>query len=263
MLEDFSAAVEQEGEVGEKAFERPEQPEDKETPPVTPTENKPTEKPSQGGDNTPVATSPSKTLTPRQQREESRWQKAQEELRELRKWKEETATKLLEREPVASAIPEWFPKSGNAQTDAQKYKEYLSYESGVKAQIKQDILEDQSREAQAKTAEAKKWSEWVEDSLDKLEDEGKTFDRKELQAVALKYLPSDKEGNIDFGKAYEIMTELKKVNTAPQAQRADARKRVGDLTNTSRSTAETAKPKFETQRSLRNRSFDQLIRETN
>jgi hypothetical protein len=261
MLEDFTASVEQEGKVGESAFE-PDAPIQKETESAAPTETKPEDKPSQGGESTPVGQKPQ--LTPRQQREESRWQKAQAELAELRKFKEEAAQKFLQYEkPATTQIPEWFPKSGNQQVDEQKYKEYLSYESGVKAQIKQELLEDQTREAKAKAEEEAKWTDWVNDSLDKLEDSGKKFDRNELQAIALKYLPSDEQGNIDFGKAYEIMTELKRVEAAAKVQKDTARKEIGSLATTSKSGAESAKPKFETQQSLRNRSFDQLIRETN
>lgn len=274
-LEDFSANLEQEGLIGEKAFERPTEETAKETPSATPTDTKPEGKPSQGGENTntPVVPQPPKPTTSRQQREESRWQKAQEELARLRKYEADTKPRLETYEQMLSRlgkedgattqIPDWFPKTGNQKVDEQKYKEYLSYESGVKAQIKQELLEEQSQEAQRKSEEQEKWKNWVNESLDKLEDSGKVFDRNELQAIALKYLPSDAEGNIDFGKAYEIMTELKKVQVTSTVERSEARKKIGDLTNTSKQTSEQAKPKFETQRSLRNRSFDQLIRESN
>lgn len=263
MLEDFTANIEQEGAIGEKAFERPEI-QEKETPAATPAEQKPAEKPSQGGDNTP-------DVNNRKQREESRWQKAQAELAELRKYKSDTQPRLetyqqtldrlgTQKESVPQ-IPEWFPKSGNKQADEQKYKEYLSYESGVKAQIKQELLEDQTKEALEKAAEEEKWSSWVNDSLDKLEDDGLKFDRNELQAVALKFLPSDEDGNIDFRRAYEIMTELKK--TTPPVQNTQARKDIGALSTTTKQSSEQKKPQYETQRTLRNKSFDQLIRETN
>ena len=119
-LEDFTASVEQEGRVGEKAFEPDEQPKEKETPSAAPTEKELAEKPSQGGDNT-SAEKPQ--LTPRQQREESRWQKAQTELAELRKFRDDAKPRLETYEQMMSRlgkenestvqIPEWFPKSGN------------------------------------------------------------------------------------------------------------------------------------------------------
>lgn len=269
MLEDFTANVEQEGVIGEKAFERPESIEEKETPAAAPTETKPEDKPSQGGENAPVVTKPQ--LTSRQQREQSRWEKAQKELQELREYKSQTQPRLETYEQMMNrlgekkdestvSIPEWFPKTGNKQKDEEQYKQYLSYEAGVKAQIKQELLQDQTAEAKAKVAEEEKWTNWVEDSLDALEDKGLKFDRRELQSVALRFLPSDENGNIDFQRAYEIMTELKK--TAPPVQNT-ARKEIGSLSTTTKQSSEQKKPQFETQATLRNRSFDQLIRETN
>ncbi len=118
-----------------------------------------------------------------------------------------------------------------------------------------------AKEAQAKSAEEKKWADWVNTSLDKLEDEGNKFDRNELQKVALEYLPTDLNGNIDFGKALKIMTQLKAHENAAQEVKSDARKRLADTANASANRAEKPAPKFQTAKSLRNQSWDSLVRE--
>lgn len=271
-LEDFAASLQSDDRVGEDAFtfENDGKTEgvEKETQPAPPAdENQNGAKPSQGGANTPDASTEPFHKHPR-------WIKTQEELAELRKFKAENGPRIETYEQVIARltpktdaqtvqVPEWFPKTGDKEADERKYKEYMSYEAGVKAQIKQELLEESTKEAKEKAAEEKKWTDWVTTSLDKLQDEGKKFDRNELQAVALKYLPSDEEGNIDFGKAYEIMTELKKIQPAPQAQKADARKKIGDLATTSKQSADRPERKGETSASLRGKSWDMMVNETN
>lgn len=268
MDEDFLANAPSEGKVGEDAFLSDDAntgESQKETVSDPPAEKKPEQADaSQGADNTPDA-----KIEPFHKH--PRWIKTQEELNELRKFRDEVTPKLSTYEeviaklgkPAESNIPDWFPKSGNAQADTQKYQEYLNYENGVKAQIKQELLAEQTKEAQAKTAEEKKWTDWVENSIQELTDEGLKFDKNELQSIALKYLPSDEQGNIDFRKAYEIMTELNKYKAAPLAQKADARKKIGDLATSGPQRAESAKSKVQSNRSLRNASWDSLVRETN
>ena len=267
MAEDFLANVQEDGEKGEQAFSSDLSNQDgqvKETPAVPPAdETTKVDKPSQGGVNTPDANVPF--------HKHPRWAKAQEELAELRKYRSETDTRLKTYEEVMSKfnqpaqsqvqIPDWFPKTGNAQEDGKKYQEYLNYENGVKAQIKQELVEEQTKEATQKAAEEKKWSDWVNTSLEKLEDDGNKFDRNELQKVALEYLPTDLEGNIDFGKALKIMNQLKQQQTAVQEVKSDARKRLADTASGSNSRGESAPKKFQTAQSLRNKSWDSLISE--
>ncbi len=263
MADDFLANVKQEDEVITEAPAKTDEPA-KETPAVPPADktNKAAE-PSQGGANTPEANVPF--------HKHPRWIKTQEELAELRKYRDESKTRLETYEQMMSRlgkteatsavqIPEWFPKTGNQKADEQKYQEYLNYENGVKAQIKQELVEEQTKEATQKAAEEKKWTDWVNTSLDKLEDEGNKFDRNELQKVALEYLPTDLEGNIDFGKALKIMTQLKAQSVAVQEVKSDARKRLADTASGSNVRADKPAPKFETTRSLRNQSWDSLIR---
>lgn len=269
MNEDFMANVQTDGEKGENAFasDVPNTDEQvKEIPAVPPAdETTKVDKPSQGGVNTPDANIPF--------HKHPRWIKTQEELAELRKYRDESKTRLETYEQMMARmgnqpnqtstvqIPEWFPKSGNQKADEQKYQEYLNYESGVKAQIKQELVDEQIKEAREKQAEEKKWADWVTTNLDKLEDEGNRFDRNELQKIALEYLPTDMGGNIDFGKALRIMNQLNAQQHAAAEVKSDARKRLADTANASTSRSEKPPQKFQTAKSLRNQSWDALIRE--
>ncbi len=264
MSEDFLANVQQEDAVITETPVRTDE-QVKETPAVPPAdETTKAAEPSQGGANTPDANVPF--------HKHPRWQKAQEELAELRKYRDEVKPRLETYEQMMSRmgnqqtqssvqIPDWFPKTGKQQEDEQRYQEYLNYENGVKAQIKQELVEEQTKEAQQKAAEEKKWSDWVTNSLEKLEDEGNKFDRNELQKTALEYLPTDLDGNIDFGKALKIMNQLHAQSDAVAEVKSDARKRLADTANTSANRAEKAPQKFQTAKSLRNQSWDSLIRD--
>lgn len=267
MDNDFLASVKQEDEVQTESPVRTDEPA-KETPTVPPADKKPEEaKPSQGGEHTPDANLPF--------HKHPRWVKTQEELAELRKYKTETQPRLETYEQMMarlspkeenrpqSSIPEWFPKTGNQANDEAQYKQYLSYEAGVKAQIKQELLEDQTKEAKAKVAEEKKWTDWVTDSLQTLEDEGEKFDKNELQKTALEYLPSDENGNIDFRKALKIMRQLKAPQAIQREQQSDVRKRIADTAGAGSQRADSKPKQFQTQRSLRNKSWDNLVSETN
>lgn len=257
MEEAFLANVRQEDEVQTVRTDEPV----KETPAVPPADNQPEQdKPSQGGENTPDANLPF--------HKHPRWIKTQEELAELRKFKDEAAQRLLDRtssqrDEAKTSIPDWFPKTGNQANDEAQYKQYLSYENGVKAQIKQELLEDQEKEARAKSEEEKKWTDWVNDSIQELEDEGQRFDKNELQKIALEYLPSDENGNIDFRKALKIMQQLKAPQVAQQQQQSDIRKKIADTAGAGNSRPESKPKQFQTQTSLRNKSWDNLVNETN
>lgn len=265
MADDFLANVQQEDAVvlTETPVRTDEQV--KETPAVPPAD-KTTKaaEPSQGGDNTPDANVPF--------HKHPRWVKTQEELAELRKYRSETDTRLKTYEEVMSKfnqptqsqgvqIPEWFPKSGNQKVDEQKYQEYLNYENGVKAQIKQELIEEQTKDARQKADEEKKWSDWVNNGLDNLEDKYGKIDRNRIQKVALDYLPTDMEGNIDFEKAYQLDKQLNAQQTAVAEVKSDARKRLADTAGASANRAERPPQKFQTAQSLRNQSWDKLISE--
>lgn len=238
----------------------------KETPATPPVENiTKTDKPSQGGGNTLDENLPF--------HKHPRWKATQDELDRLRRFEADAKPRLETYEQMMSRlgqtnqssstvqIPEWFPKTGNQKEDERQYQQYLNYESGVKAQIKQELIDEQIREQQQKQAEEKKWTDWVNTSLDKLEDEGQKFDRNELQKIALEYLPTDLDGNIDFGKALKIMNQLKVQERIEAENKSDARKRLADTANASTQRADKPVAKVQTSQSLRNQSWDALIRQ--
>lgn len=273
-LTDFAANLQQEGEpaLGDKAFEGlgtpPEQKteeEVKETPPTPPVEKETkTEQPPQEGDNTldenklPFHKHP-------------RWIKTQEELRQLKEYKASTEPRIQTYESVIAKMaptetakrslppmPEWFTAVYGKNEDM--WGKQVEFFDGLKAQARQEFIDEQIKQNNEAKAENERWTGWVKDSLQSLHDDGLEFDENELQKVALDYLPTDLEGNIDFRKAYEIMNKLKSVEQAPQKEKTEARKQIADMT-IGKSRAEKPKEQFQTSNSLRNQSWDKLIRE--
>lgn len=276
MLQDFAANLQQEGEpaVGDKAFEglgdnqpSKQEPEESqketETAPPADEQTKTTE-PSQDG-----VSSPDENKLPFHKH--PRWIKTQQELSQLREYKASTEPRLQTYEQVIAKMapsetakkslppmPDWFTAVyGNNEEMWAKQVEFFD---GLKAQARQEFLNEQVQREQQAQAESDRWTGWVKDSLQNLKDEGLRFDDNELQKVALDYLPTDLDGNIDFRKAYDIMNKLNEVKNAPQKEKVEAKKQIADMTM-GKSKAEKPKEQFQTAQSLRNQSWDKLIRE--
>lgn len=226
----------------------------KETPAASPAENKPEEKPasSQAGDtenenNLPFHKHPrwierenqfNNKLTALQSDYEGKLSAIEQKLSGL-----ENRGKPVE-------IPKWF--SGIYGNDTQAWSDYLADQKARLDEAKAEILADQSRSQRAEREEQEKWNTWVDSELSKLEGEGKTFDRQKLIKVAVEYMPTDSEGNIDLHKAYDLMTKLEPQN-APQPSAtpsSQARKAIGaQVTATTK--GESKPPSFQTPQTMR------------
>lgn len=184
---------------------------DKET--ETPAESQPAKelevvKPTEGGDtqeeNLPFHKHP-------------RWIERENELKELREFKEEVSPKLADLETFKtkvetsidpkSNVPEWFQELyGNNPTAWEKYAEHSKTE---REEIKKELVADQERQRAEAVQEEQKWGKWVEDGLASLEAKGYKFERNELIQTMLTYRPTDENNNFDFEAGYKILSATK------------------------------------------------------
>jgi len=201
-----------------------------------------------------------------------RWKRINEENQQLKETvaQQEERLKKLEEKPIKSdesdnKIPDWFiNKYGD---DQEEWAKYLLLKNDLKTEIKKEAEEEAKKnqeEVKKKEIEGKKtitkWEEWIDDNLQKMEDDGKQFDRNELLKIMDEYRPTDSNGNLDFNKAYEIL-ELKKQQAQEDKQKKnDVKKKIaaqtidqGKPTDSSKGTG------IMTPTELRGKSFHDLI----
>lgn len=120
---------------------------------------------------------------------------------------EEVNKNLAPKEQVK--VPSWLQKSVGENPEI--FNEFNSWLSEIENRIEQKTFEKFQSTKTQEQAQAQKWEKYVNDSVAKLQADGKKFDRNELLAITEKYLPTDVSGNIDFEKAYELyeMTKAK------------------------------------------------------
>lgn len=251
-LNEILADVKHEGDLDPfKQFEKPEASTEKDTPSDSPADKEPkVEEPGQG-DNTADKQVPF--------HEHPRWKEREEELKELRAFKDEASSKLSEFERKISKpsentnIPDWFKELyGENEVAWQKYQEHSQQE---REQMKKDILAEQEAKREEAQKEETYWNNWVEEGIRGLQSVGLEFDRNVLIKTML---DNPKEvtnalGNFDFNLGYKLYREqnpISQVNT-------DARKRIADTTTKSSSTEKRAKD-YMTSNELRGKSWNQL-----
>lgn len=238
---------------------------EKETPTSSPEETKPeTESPSAQGDEKAEESS-TNTVSEENMpfHEHPRWKEVygqaklvpelQEKLSDLEAYKqqvEERFTKLSGNQNPSA--PEWI-QEGFGDNPALQGK-FSQYEKDLEDRIVQRVYSEQEKaRSQAEKAQSSA-QEFVNRSMQELEDEGLKFDRNELLKVAVEYRPSDDSGNIDLRKAYRIL-EATKEDTS---ERSKARKEIAAGT-TAKSKAESAPRDYVTSNDLRNKSWSRLI----
>ena len=188
--------------------------------------------------------------------EHPRWIAHQKELEELRAFKEEVTPKLEElttRTPdTTTTVPDWFKELYG--DNVQAYQKLQAHEQQTYQEIEQRVLNAQEARKQQELQELAKWNGWVENEVNRLKSEGKSFERNELLKVMLDYRPSDDKGNFDFTKGYGIYEALKAKEVAPKSE---ARKKLGDMASTS-TKGESPKKDYLTAAELRNTSMSEL-----
>ena len=150
-------------------------------------------------------------------------------LEELRKTVEDMKTKTVKTQESQEIPQEFKELFGEDQGHWQKFQKLTTSqaEAIVNARFKQ------MEETQAKTQqESARWTQWVDEQMVALSEETglsledeESSERNEILKIALEYSPTDKHGNIDLHKAYELWKTLK--NAQPKS---DEKKKVAALT---------------------------------
>lgn len=248
MSEDFLSDIKKEGS---DPFEMME----KDTPEESTTSKEPeADKPAEGvntqDDNVPFHKHP-------------RWIERENELKELRERDEATAKELAELKTLTaetskrleptSAIPEWFIELYGANEVA--WRKYSEHDRAQRDEMKREVLAEQEATRQQQTQEAAHWNKWVDTEIDKLKEEGHTFDRNKLIKTMLDYRPTDEQGNFDFKRGIEI---YKLNESKDDPAKSQARKELADATTRSPGSGGSKKKDYMTAGDLRHRSWANL-----
>lgn len=199
-----------------------------------------------------------------------RWIERQQELEELRAFKEATEPRLSEIEQFRTqvegqlhgeqpAIPKWFENLYGPNEEA--WIEYQSHEQSLREEIRNEVIQAQVQEQQQKEHELQYWNGWVDKQVDELvKDPNINFDPKDknlLISTILKYKPTDANNNYDFRAGYELMQLARVQNQASTAERKQARKVIADSTVKSPG-SEPKKKDYKTPADLRGVSWNAL-----
>lgn len=190
-----------------------------------------------------------------------RWMERENELKELREFKEKAAPTLEEFNKFKSAldskeqtnIPEWFKELyGENEVAWQKYSEHTKNE---REEMMKELQAKQEADRQAAQKEEQKWNKWVEDGLDGLKILGLEFDRNALVKTMLDNQDKvTRDGQFDFNLGYKLYRELNPDNSQAISQ---ARKKLADTTTKS-SSSEKGSKGYMTSNELRGKSWNQL-----
>lgn len=119
-----------------------------------------------------------------------------ERLERLEKGGKEAQTK-------ASAKPAWFAKYFG--DDEEAWQGFQQMTSAAKEEAKAEALAELKREQETSSKESQRWTGWVNEQIEALEDEGETFERNALLKVMDEYRPTGEDGNLDFRKGLELL----------------------------------------------------------
>ena len=228
MENEFLASLQPEGLITETPAEL--EKEEKEAPPESPADNKPKEEQPAPPAEEVKGESPKEGVEPEvfhAFHEHPRWIAMQEELKELREFREQAAPLLEEKPSEKSAeVPRWFETAFGRNEEL--WSEYSRYNTEERNKVRNEVLEEVRQQEAQRLTEQKESDKWVEAGIKELEAEGLKFDRNELMKTALDYLPSDEKGNISIRKSYDILRATK---AQPQANPStDKKKQVADMT---------------------------------
>lgn len=168
------------------------------------TDTKQVQEPSQQGDNT-VAEKPEPF------HKHPRWVKAQDELKELRDFKQKMESQQAQNSPVV--LPDWW-KTQWGDTDESKER-YQAVLKGELPWIKEQILNELESKQKQEVLGKKEGEEYVDTQLAEMTEEGVKFERNALLKFMVDFQSKygsgallDGEGNYDFRKSLQLMNEL-------------------------------------------------------
>lgn len=121
-------------------------------------------------------------------------------IEELKKFKESVLENIDGEEKKSDEVPEWF--SDVFGDDVNVWKKFKDYDSKREEEIYQRV----AGQFEADKKKANEYNSWLDSEMNKMEEEGKKFDRNELLKVAHDYFPTNPDGTINLARAYEIMS---------------------------------------------------------
>jgi hypothetical protein len=174
-----------------------------------------TDKPSQGGGNTPEAKTEPFHKHPR-------WIQTQKELKETREKIAKLESERTQNQPAA--LPDWWKKQyGDTPESKQRY-EAVVQKDGELDWIKSQVLESIKSEQQAQSSQKKTGEEYVNTQIQEMTDEGLKFERNALLKFMVDFQKEygaggllDDEGNYDFRKSLTLMNRMQ-----PQESKEDS-----------------------------------------
>jgi hypothetical protein len=206
---------------------------DEESDSPTDTKTEETDKPSQGGDNSPDDANLPFHKHPRWKQmyeKASKVEGLESQLSEMKSTLEKLQSGKIDANSQ-EAVPEWFVELYGENPKAYKImKEKML--GGLKNEIFAEL--DKRREAESSaTAESEKY---VKSALSAMKDDGIEFEENELMKFIVnlkdKYgmYPVDDQNRIDFRKAYQMMTELTPAKSDGKKTSQSARKSIAGFT---------------------------------
>lgn len=257
------AGIQQEGGV-EPAPQEPDE-QEKKTPASSPEEKK-TEAaaPPSEGVNTPDENNVPFHKHPRWKEMHEKTKRQDAELAELREFKQRAAQDLEKFKPFLEnqkqvEVPKWF--SDLYGNNVEAYKEYAKREAEQEKtrieRVKEELRQESLRAAEEKNKESEYWNNWLDTSLNELESQGKKFDKNELIKFALEYQPTNANGIIDLGKAYDL---LQKVKAAEVSKKTEVKKVIAANT-VPKTGGEAPSRDYAIPSDFKNKTFRDLIHE--
>lgn len=170
------------------------------------TENKETEKPSQEGKKTPVQDNIPFHKHPR-------WQKTQQELKELR---EETALLKADRvmgQPIT--VPDWWKKQYGDTPESKARYESVVQKDGELDWIKKQVLEEVENRSKTEQQTISAGEEYVSSQISEMNEEGLKFEKNSLLKFMVDFQTQfgsgallGEDGNYDFRKSLTLMERM-------------------------------------------------------
>lgn len=153
-------------------------------------------------------------------------------------------------------IPGWFAG------DENDWQVYNQEQQARDEKIANNAVDKFNTQQQTKDSEVKKMENWVDEEVDKLQDDPDVgdFKRNELLKIMTDYKPTDENGNLDFQRGYKLMVQLKgnkqiEVDDKKKGE-VDAKKKI---ISTDKSTGSgNDDSKLVTADDIRHKSFGQL-----
>lgn len=121
-----------------------------------------------------------------------------QELDELKKFKEETETKLksIEIKPENSEIPGWFVEVFGENPEA--WSKYQEQNKADREALKAEVLEEIKQSSSKEEEDLSNGKKYIDDQVELIKEKGITFDRNALMKAMHDEPIFDKDGNLDF-----------------------------------------------------------------